>query len=121
MRTIIAGGRDIVDFRPVLKAIRRAYDQKGIRVDTLICGMAPGVDETGYWYAKMARIPILEFPVTREEWDRLGKKAGIMRNQRMADAADALIAVWDGVSHGTGNMIAEMEERGLPVYVERIE
>jgi hypothetical protein len=33
--------------------------------------------------------------------------------------ADALIAMWDGVSTGTANMIKQATERGLKVHVER--
>ena len=49
-------------------------------------------------------------------WNRYGRKAGILRNRKMAKYADALIAVWDGLSRGTANMIAEMEALGKPVF-----
>lgn len=38
----------------------------------------------------------------------------------MADYADALIAIWDGESRGTANMIEEAEKRGLKVFVYRV-
>lgn len=114
MKTIIAGGRDITDYKPVMRAIKKAASV-GITVDELVCGMAPGVDMTGYWFAKMARIPIKEFPA---DWDHFGKAAGPMRNLQMSDYADSLIAVWDGVSRGTGHMIQVMRAKGkrLTVY-----
>jgi hypothetical protein len=37
----------------------------------------------------------------------------------MASMADALIAVWDGKSRGTKNMIETAEKMGLRVYVHR--
>jgi hypothetical protein len=36
----------------------------------------------------------------------------------MAKYADALIAVWDGKSRGTKNMIDEAKKLGLKVYVK---
>jgi hypothetical protein len=39
----------------------------------------------------------------------------------MAEYADALIAIWDGESRGTKNMIEEATKRGLRVYVKRID
>jgi hypothetical protein len=39
----------------------------------------------------------------------------------MAEYADALIAIWDGESRGTKNMIEEATKRGLRVHVKRID
>ena len=39
----------------------------------------------------------------------------------MGDFADALIAIWDGKSRGTKNMIDYATKKGLKVYVERID
>jgi len=38
----------------------------------------------------------------------------------MADYADALVAIWDGVSKGTAGMIADATRKGLQVYVKDI-
>jgi len=40
-----------------------------------------------------------------------------MRNREMAKYADCLLAIWDGISTGTGNMIYEMRALGKPVKV----
>jgi hypothetical protein len=39
----------------------------------------------------------------------------------MAENAEALIAVWDGVSRGTKNMIEEAKARNLAVYIHYIQ
>lgn len=43
------------------------------------------------------------------------KKAGPIRNAKMADNADALIAFWDGQSRGTKNMIETAKMKGLEI------
>jgi hypothetical protein len=50
-------------------------------------------------------------------WNLYGKRAGPIRNAQMAQEADALIALWDGVSPGTRGMIAIARQRGLRVFV----
>ena len=35
----------------------------------------------------------------------------------MAQYADALIAVWDGESKGTANMITQARQKGLDVFI----
>jgi hypothetical protein len=55
---------------------------------------------------------VKEFPAN---WVEHGRAAGPIRNGQMADYADALIAVWDGKSKGTGNMINQARENRLPL------
>ena len=50
-------------------------------------------------------------------WNKFGKSAGFRRNEQMAEVADALIAFWDGKSHGTKHMIEIMENKKLLVKV----
>jgi hypothetical protein len=49
-------------------------------------------------------------------WDTEGKAAGPKRNKRMAEAADALILVWDGKSKGSASMKSEAQKRGLKIF-----
>ena len=35
----------------------------------------------------------------------------------MADKGEALIAVWDGQSRGTADMIARAKKKGIPVFI----
>lgn len=113
MNVIVAGTRTITDWKPVLRAIYAAREE-GIRIDTLVCGMADGVDETAYYMAKVLRIPIIEKPA---DWTGKGRAAGPIRNSEMASIADALIAIWDGHSPGTEDMIEKMKALGKPVHV----
>jgi hypothetical protein len=47
------------------------------------------------------------------------KRAGPLRNFEMAKNRDGLIAVWDGQSRGTGNMIENASKLGLQVFILR--
>lgn len=98
---------------PVLLAINNA----GFQIDELVCGMASGVDIAAYKWAKRKRIKIYEFYAPWYSKDgELDRDAGFKRNERMAEFADALIAVWDGESKGTKHMINCMKLRGKPLY-----
>lgn len=80
----------------------------------VLCGGAPGVDRLGSEWAKARGIPVEDYPA---EWEKFGKRAGPIRNIVMANAADALIAVWDYKSPGTRHMIGEATRRRLKVYI----
>lgn len=113
MKTIVAGSRDITGFNIVEQAIR----DSGFEITELVSGGARGVDRLGEKYAKEHNIPIKQFI---PDWDKFGKSAGHKRNSQMADYADALVAIWDGVSKGTAGMIADATQKGLKVYVKDI-
>ncbi len=98
MKVIIAGSRSITDYALVEQAIL----ESPFYVEEVVSGCARGVDQFGEQWALKTGMPITRFPAN---WS-LGRKAGMIRNREMADYADALIAVWDGKSHGTRHMIA---------------
>lgn len=108
-KVIIAGSRSITDY----KAIREAYLNYEIRISEVVSGCAAGVDTLGEQLAEEFGIPVKKFPA---DWDKHGKSAGILRNIEMADYADELLSVWDGVSMGTKHMQQAMYQRNKKVY-----
>lgn len=69
----------------------------------VVSGGARGVDRAAEDAAR-ARPDLPEpaiHPVTDEDWRRYGRQAGHLRNVKLVDDCDYLIAFWDGVSNGT--------------------
>jgi len=119
MRVIIAGSRSINNIALVELACYRAiqkWRRDGISsyITEVVCGEAKGVDLLGKILAAKANIPIKSFPA---DWEKYGKRAGYIRNEEMANYAEALIAVWDGKSSGTKMMIDIARKKGLKVFV----
>ena len=90
MKTIIAGSRGITDIKLVGKAVK----ESGFAITEVVSGTARGVDQLGEQWARNNHVPIRRFPA---KWDTFGKSAGYRRNEEMADYADSLIALWEGV------------------------
>jgi hypothetical protein len=111
MRVIIAGSRNIGDMWALEAAIRQA----DFEITEVVSGRAAGVDTLGEIWADLNGIPKKLFAPDRKKhgWP----KAAFVRNAQMADYADALIAVWDGESHGTKHMIECARKKGLKVHV----
>lgn len=110
MRVIIAGSRGITSYQTVLDCIKAS----GMTITEAVSGAARGVDKLGELWAKQNKVPIKSFPA---DWDKLGRKAGHIRNEQMAKYATALIAIWDGKSPGTGSMIHYAIKYGLNMSV----
>lgn len=113
MKTIIAGSRTVKRKFTVLDAMNFC----GWDITEVVSGGADGVDKIGEALAIDSNIPVKRFPA---DWSQYGKAAGPIRNRQMAAYADALIAVWDGKSRGTANMIKEAKKAGLTVYVYEV-
>lgn len=114
MRVIIAGSRAITD----KWSVRRAVKMCGFEITEVVCGMARGVDSTGAAWAKENGIPVKAFYAAFKRPDGgVNYNAGKERNERMAQYADALIAVWDGESKGTKHMIDCMCDANKPMFV----
>lgn len=114
MRVIIAGSRNIKNKALVYQVIAESK----FEITEVVTGCAQGVDGTGEQYAIEQDIPIKEF---RANWELHMRAASFIRNREMAKYSDALIAVWDGKSKGTKNMIEVAREYGLKVFVHILE
>lgn len=116
MKTIIAGGRDITDY----SLVERAVAASGFTITEVVSGKARGVDTLGEKWADNHGIPKKPFPAAWRIGGKLDKAAGLKRNIAMGNYADALVAVWDGKSSGTGHMIRIATVKGLKVFVLRV-
>lgn len=110
LKVIVAGSRTFHDYEYLAKEL-------DIRIppfiEEIVSGDAEGPDKMGAKWAEERGYPVKHFPA---QWDKYGKAAGIIRNHKMGDYADSLIAFWDGKSRGTRDMIEYMRKQNK--YVE---
>lgn len=115
MKLLIAGSRSLAHCKlDVLDAIEVGDNMLGLLVDTVIEGGAAGVDEIGAEWAESNNLSVVRYPA---EWDKLGKRAGYVRNTAMVSDCDAAIVVWDGESRGTRHTIDLLIASGKPFVV----
>ena len=115
MKCIIAGSRHL-NRREATVAIKNAVIASGWSGDIteIVHGGCYGVDLAAGDLCKDF-YPIMVFPA---DWT-LGKSAGPIRNRKMAEYADRLIAIprKGEENRGTNNMIETMRSLGKPVFV----
>lgn len=114
MRCIIAGSRYVHNYEHVVQAVKASK----FPIDVVVSGGANGADQLGEKYALEWSLPVRVF---NADWAKHGRAAGPIRNREMAENADALIAIWDGRSRGTKNMIKEASKRNLKIHVHRVD
>lgn len=113
MKLIVAGCRDFDDISFVHQAIHESGFS--LEVTEVVSGGAAGVDYCGEAIARDCAVPVKVF---KADWNQYGKSAGPIRNKQMAEYADTLVAVWDGKSPGTKNMIDHMRRLKKPVFIK---
>ena len=118
-KVIIAGSRGFSNYKLLREKCNEYLREKRKEYNIIIIsGGARGADFFGEKYAQDEGFSLEVFPAN---WNKFGKSAGFRRNEQMAEVADALIAFWDGKSHGTKHMIEIMENKKLLVRVVNYE
>ena len=115
-KVIIAGCRDFNDYELLKEKCDDFLQDENKEDVVIISGHASGADALGERYAQERGFQLETYPADRKAH---GRAAGSIRNARMASAANALIAFWDGKSRGTKNMIEIATKHNLKVAVVR--
>ena len=84
--------------------------------DLVISGGAMGVDTVAIRAAKDRAVPWVEY---LPNYARDGDAAPLIRNRKIVDECDRVMAFWDGHSPGTAYTVEYARRRGVPVDVIR--
>ena len=116
---VISGSREFTEFdkfATALDEVLKTYRSKSyIR---LFEGGARGIDRLARTYAIMRKVRHERF---HADWDKFGKRAGILRNIEMINAGDMVVAFWDGQSKGTKHAIDYAIKKRKRLVVVRLD
>ncbi|HYL07046.1 MAG TPA: hypothetical protein VEU76_00755 [Candidatus Udaeobacter sp.] len=110
MRIAIVGSRHFAAPNRVTEYVKSL--PKGA---SIITGSASGVDAAVTKAAREAGIPVQVIPASFDELSDSGKAA--VRNQKLIDLCDILVAFWDGGSKGTRATVERALDSGKEVHV----
>ncbi len=101
MKIAIIGSRNL--------EVKNLEDYLSSGTREIVSGGAKGIDSCAADYADKNRITLTEF---LPNYERYGRGAPIVRNKRIVEYADEVLAFWDGKSKGTLSVIKYCEEIG---------
>lgn len=96
----------------------RSYMELLPKDTVIISGGARGVDQIAAYEAGRLGLGL---SVYEADWDKHGKKAGFLRNRQIVEAADEVVAFWDGLSKGTQHTINLTKIAKKPLTIVRDE
>lgn len=125
-KIIINGSRDFNNYT-YLRLMLKEYimtNQINPELIEIISGGAKGADTLAIKFAKEYN---LNYKVMNADWNKYGKRAGIIRNAEMLtyaisnpDDIAILISFWNGTSKGTKHMIDISNDKGIIVKVMEV-
>ena len=83
-------------------------------------GGATGADAMSDIIAEELGFPIVEYRVSRKEWEEVGDRAGLNRNSRMLEKFDPHLCLAfrsKQNSRGTNDMIKKCKQAGVPTKI----
>jgi hypothetical protein len=111
MKMVIAGGRDFEGRFNDTVNIRAAVTR--YQITEIVSGGAPGADAFGEETAKLLGLKITIHPAL---WIKHGKKAGPIRNRKMAEYTDYVFLLPGG--RGTASMRREAQKAGKKIIYD---
>lgn len=111
MRVIIAGSRSTTT-KEFQDAMLNCFWKNDITC--VLSGGAKGADILGSEWARKNGVAV---EIHQADWATHGRAAGAIRNSKMVSVADGLIAVWDGLSNGTHDVVQKSRAANIRVYV----
>jgi len=106
MKIAIVGSRSFNNYKLLKNEIDKF--KKEYHITEIVTGGAKGADVLAEKYAKENNIKLTVF---YPDWNKYGKKAGFIRNDKIWQYADIGIAFWDGKSKGTQHSFKLAEKK----------
>lgn len=114
LNLLIAGSRNFYNFSEANSIVLKSLCRKNLSNIRIISGGARGADKFAELFAEQYNIELL---IYKAEWDKYGRRAGMVRNLDLVKNADIAIIFWDKESSGTLNTISLIKEKGIPYLI----
>jgi predicted Rossmann fold nucleotide-binding protein DprA/Smf involved in DNA uptake len=108
MKTAVIGSRGFSDYDLLKQTLDACF------ISEIVSGGAIGADQMAERYAEELKIPTLIF---KPDYNKYGRGAPLVRNKEIVDAAERVIAFWDGKSRGTAYTLKYARSKGKEVKV----
>lgn len=110
----VVGSRGFTDYDLLVRVMDDVTRKLPRVVHTIVSGGARGADTLAERFAEEHDLNVVVFT---PDWARYGNAAGPLRNRKIVDAADIVVAFWDGESRGTASTIKLAKQQNKMVHV----
>lgn len=111
----VIGSRTFCDKPLLTKYMNEACTE--FSVVSIVSGGAKGADSLAAEHAEVLGLPVEVF---EPDWAQFGRGAGPIRNKAIVNAAEVVLAFWDGESKGTKQALSYAKQMGKKIIVVRV-
>jgi hypothetical protein len=115
MKLAIVGSRDFTDYELFKNEMKKYLDE--VTITEIVSGGATGTDSLA---ERLANEYSIDFVVYYPEWSVYGKGAGPVRNKKIVNRCDKMIAFPSKIGKGTQNAIQQCIQAGKTVDVIKL-
>lgn len=115
MKVLICGGRDLNE-KLVCTWLENNFLTLFPDCTMIVHGGAKGADNGAHKFCVKENFPETVYAVSKEEWNKYGRAAGVLRNQKMLDQENPDIILAFPGGRGTKDMIIRGKKNKLIVY-----
>lgn len=112
MELAVVGSRTFNNYELLKEKLDKIHEKR--KITAIVSGGAKGADTLAEKWADEYKIPKIIFV---PDWNKYGKKAGFLRNEKIIQNSEAVVAFWDGESKGTLHSINLSKKYGKPCLV----
>jgi len=113
----VVGSRGFSDYSFFAEKLKTLISNLEGEIEFVSGGCKSGGDALIARYCKENGLKLTEY---LPDWDKLGKRAGFVRNQLIVDDCTHLIAYWNLLSKGTESSIKMAKEQNKPVKIVKV-
>jgi hypothetical protein len=110
MKVGVIGTRRFEDYALMHATLNKINNK--FKIDLIISGGAQGADSLAEKWADSYEIKTI---IHKPDWS-VGKKAAAIRNIKIVEDSDIIIAFWDGISKGTKMTIDMATKNKKPIF-----
>ena len=118
----VVGSRSFHDYQSMEYEINRIFRKKRQEQENafmIVSGGARGADRLAKQYVDEYPYDDLFYREYKPDWEKYGKKAGILRNYDIVNDAHMVLAFWNGESKGTKHTIGYTKDKRIRLRVVR--
>ncbi len=110
MKVGVIGTRHFEDYELISRTLAKINDK--FKIDFIVSGGARGADSLAEKWANSHEIKTI---IHKPDWS-IGKRAAAVRNIKIVEDSDMIIAFWDGISRGTKMTMDMATSSGKPIF-----
>lgn len=116
----IVGSRNFTNYNKFLDGINEGLSSQNITISDIVLIVSGGADGADAMAEKYAKYNNITTKIYEAKWNKYGKSAGQIRNQKIVNLSNFMIAFVANDSVGTYDSINKAKIKKIPIHIVKV-